>query len=128
MTKGNVIPLKDEVKHNAAYRRELFTAKHAQVVVMTLRPGEEIGEEVHDGDQLIYAVKGDGAATVDGVQQQFEEGDMLCVPAGMRHNLWNGGDEPLRLFTVYAPPQHAPGTVQRTKSDATRAETAVVSA
>ena len=89
---------------------------------MSLLPGEEIGMETHDGDQLLYAVKGEGVAVINDARAPFEKGAILCVPAGAPHNVINSGDRPLKLFTIYAPPQHAPGTVHETKADAEAAE------
>jgi mannose-6-phosphate isomerase-like protein (cupin superfamily) len=111
------IDLKDVAKENKYFRQVLFTGVHSQLVVMALRPGEEIGEEVHEVDQFIYAVKGKGEATMGGAVTPFVKGEALCVPAGSVHNVRNSGDEPMNLFTVYSPPQHAAGTVVKVKSD-----------
>jgi mannose-6-phosphate isomerase-like protein (cupin superfamily) len=100
-------------------------ASKSQVVLMSLLPGEEIGAEVHQGDQLLYAVKGSAVAVINGVKEPFEKGTMFCVPAGAEHNVINSGDEgdePFKLFTVYAPPEHADGTVHETKAEADAAE------
>lgn len=111
------IELTEFAKENEYFRQVLFTGVHSQLVVMALRPGEEIGEEVHEVDQFIYLVAGDGEAVMAGVVAPFEEGDALCVPAGSLHNVRNTGDGPMKLFTVYSPPQHAAGTVEKYKSD-----------
>lgn len=111
------IELKDVAKENEYFRQVLFTGIHSQLVVMALRPGEEIGEEVHEVDQFIYAVKGEGQAILAGVAAPFEKGEALCVPAGSLHNVRNTGDGPMKLFTIYSPPQHAAGTVEKYKSD-----------
>jgi mannose-6-phosphate isomerase-like protein (cupin superfamily) len=111
------IELKDIAKENANFRQVLFTGVHSQLVVMALRPGEEIGEEVHEVDQFIYAVKGEGEAIMAGVAAPFVKGEALCVPAGSVHNVRNSGDEAMKLFTVYSPPQHPAGTVEKVKSD-----------
>jgi mannose-6-phosphate isomerase-like protein (cupin superfamily) len=110
------IELKDVAKENEYFRQVLFTGVHSQLVVMALSPGEEIGEEVHEVDQFIYAVKGEGEAVMAGVAAPFVKGEALCVPAGSLHNVRNSGDEPMKLFTVYSPPQHAAGTVEKLKS------------
>ena len=103
---------------NDAFRREVMTGTHAQVVVMTLPPGAEIGEEVHpDTDQLLLFVEGRGTAILDGEPSELAPNDLVFVRAGTRHNFVNVGDGPLRLITVYAPPEHAPGTVQQTSAD-----------
>jgi mannose-6-phosphate isomerase-like protein (cupin superfamily) len=113
-----IVDLKRAAKENGFFRKVLITAAKSQVVLMSLLPGEEIGTEVHEGDQLLYAVKGDGVAVINGVREPFEKGTMFCVPAGTEHNVINTGHEPFRLFTVYAPPQHADGTIHRTKAEA----------
>ena len=90
---------------------------------MALAPGEEIGTEVHlNVDQLLYVVKGQGVAVLGDAERSFDKGAVFCVPAGTTHNVINTGDEPLKLFTVYSPPQHAPETVHHTKSDADKSE------
>jgi mannose-6-phosphate isomerase-like protein (cupin superfamily) len=111
------IDLKELAKDNENFRRVLFTGIHSQLVVMALRPGEEIGEEVHEVDQFIYAVKGEGEATIAGRVKPFTKGDALCIPAGRLHNITNSGEAPLKLFTIYSPPQQAAGTVEKIKSD-----------
>jgi mannose-6-phosphate isomerase-like protein (cupin superfamily) len=111
------IDLKATAKDNEYFRHVLFTGLHSQLVVMALRPGEEIGEEVHEVDQFIYAVKGEGEAILAGTVTSFEKGEALCVPAGSVHNVRNSGEEAMKLFTVYSPPQHAAGTVVKFKAD-----------
>ena len=108
---------------NDAFRREVITGPHEQVVVMTIPPGEEIGEETHPTtDQLLIFVDGMGRAVLDGTSMEFGANDLVFVGAGTRHNFVNDGDRPLRLITVYAPPQHRPGTVHQTSADALAAE------
>lgn len=121
MTEAKIIHLKHEAKSNAAFRKELYTAGSSQLTIMSLRPGEDIGEEVHTVDQLIYVVKGEGRAVVAGASQTLGKGDVLCVPAGVRHNVTNTDDEPMKLASIYAPPQHAPGTLEMTKKQETAA-------
>ena len=111
------IELKDVANENEYFRQVLFTGVHSQLVVMALKPGEEIGEEVHEVDQFIYAVKGEGEAIMNGAVTPFAKGEALCVPAGSVHNVRNSSDEPMKLFTVYSPPQHAGGAVVKVKSD-----------
>ncbi|HYU82433.1 MAG TPA: cupin domain-containing protein [Candidatus Polarisedimenticolia bacterium] len=123
MTEPRILEAKEAAKHNTFFRRVLFTAEKSQLVVMSLLPSEEIGTEIHDGDQLLYAVKGEGVAVINGAREPFEKGAILCVPAGAPHNVINTGERPLKLFTIYAPPQHAPGTIHATKADAEVAET-----
>ena len=110
---------------NEAFRREVLTGEHEQVVVMTIPPGEEIGDEVHsETDQVLVFVDGRGDAILDGERSAVGANDLVFVRAGMRHNFVNTGDDPLRLITIYAPPEHAPGTVHETKADADAAEAA----
>jgi mannose-6-phosphate isomerase-like protein (cupin superfamily) len=122
MTEPRVIEVKDAAKDNRSFRKVLFTGAKSQLVIMSLLPGEEIGAETHDGDQLLYAVKGEGRAVIDGTTEPFAKGAIVCVPAGLVHNVINTGPDPLKLFTVYAPPQHAVGTVHATKAEAEAAE------
>lgn len=106
-------------KANDLFRRVLSTGPHAQVVVMSIPPGGEIGDEVHAAlDQVLVFVEGRGIATLDGQSVAVGPDRLVHVPAGARHNVVNDGPGDLRLYTVYAPPQHAPGTIHRTKSDA----------
>jgi mannose-6-phosphate isomerase-like protein (cupin superfamily) len=107
---------------NDDFRRTIETGEHSQVVVMTLQPGEEIGEETHDGDQILLFVDGEGEAVLEGEPEPVRPADVVFVPAGTVHNFVNAGPEPLRLVTVYAPPEHPDGTVHRTKADADAAE------
>jgi len=112
-------------KQNDAFRREVITGQHSQVVLMSIAPGGEIGEEVHDHvDQVLVFVEGDGEAILDGETSPVHTNGMAFVPAGTRHNFRNTGAKPLRLYTVYAPPEHAPGTVHQTKAEADAAEAA----
>ncbi len=108
---------------NDAFRREVLTGEHEQVVVMTIPPGGEIGEEVHpDTDQVLVFVDGRGEAVIDGQKSEIAPNDLVFVHAGSRHNFVNRGDGPLRLITIYAPPEHLAGTVHQTKADADAAE------
>jgi mannose-6-phosphate isomerase-like protein (cupin superfamily) len=110
---------------NDAFRREIATGEHSQVVAMTIPSGEEIGEEVHEeNDQLLVFVDGEGEAVLNGKSSPVGPNDLVLVPAGTRHNFINTGGGPLRLVTVYAPPEHAPGTVHQTKAEADAAEAA----
>jgi mannose-6-phosphate isomerase-like protein (cupin superfamily) len=112
-------------RSNDAFRREIATGEHSQVVAMTIPVGEDIGEEVHEeNDQLLVFVDGEGEAVLDGKTSPVTPNDLVLVPAGTRHNFINKGDGPLRLVTVYAPPEHPPGTVHQTKAEAKAAEAA----
>jgi mannose-6-phosphate isomerase-like protein (cupin superfamily) len=113
----------EEARKNTDFRRVVVTGEHSQVVLMSIPAGGEIGEETHhDVDQTLVFVSGDGEAVLEGVRQPVTANSLCFVPAGTRHNFVNTGAEPLRLFTVYAPPQHAPGTVHHTKAEADAAE------
>jgi mannose-6-phosphate isomerase-like protein (cupin superfamily) len=110
-------------RSNDAFRREIATGEHSQIVAMTIPPGGEIGEEVHqENDQLLVFVDGQADAVLEGKTTQVTPNDLVMVPAGTRHNFINTGSSPLRLVTVYAPPEHAPGTVHQTKAEADAAE------
>ena len=122
MTDGFVVNIKKAAKDNDYFRKVLFTATKSQLVLMSLRPGEEIGAEVHKVDQALYVVDGEGKVVLDGAGQDFTKGAIVVVPAGVEHNVINAGDEPMKLFTIYSPPQHAAGTVHRTKAAAEEAE------
>jgi mannose-6-phosphate isomerase-like protein (cupin superfamily) len=104
---------------NNNFRKVLFTNKHSQVVLMSILPGEDIGREVHEVvDQVLVFVKGAGQAVVGGETHDIGAGDMFAVPAGTEHDFINTGDEALKLFTVYSPPEHPDGVVHATKADA----------
>jgi mannose-6-phosphate isomerase-like protein (cupin superfamily) len=108
---------------NDAFRREIATGEHEQVVVMTIPPDGEIGEEVHpDTDQVLVFVDGRAEARLDGQASDVGPNDLVFVGAGTRHNFLNRGAGPLRLITIYAPPEHPAGTVHQTKADADAAE------
>jgi mannose-6-phosphate isomerase-like protein (cupin superfamily) len=103
----------------------LWTGEHTQLVIMTIPPGGEIGEEVHpDNDQILTFVSGTGEATVSGSKKQVAQGDLVVVPAGLKHNFVNTGPNPLILYTVYGPPDHADGAVHKTKEEADAMEEA----
>ena len=119
----NRMDILQAARTNEAFRREVTTGKHEQVVVMTLPPGGEIGEEVHPAtDQLLILVDGRANAILEGKATGVGPNDLVFVHAGTRHNFVNVGDGPLRLITVYAPPEHPPGTVHWTKAEADAAE------
>ncbi|MEH1013505.1 cupin domain-containing protein [Micromonospora sp. CPCC 206060] len=107
------------------FRRVLWTGKQTQLVVMTIPPGGEIGEEVHEGtDQILTFVSGVGEARVAGEKKPVAQGDLVVVPAGTRHNFVNTGPNPLVLYTVYGPPEHADQAVHRSKEEADELEAA----
>jgi mannose-6-phosphate isomerase-like protein (cupin superfamily) len=105
------------------FRRVLWTGDHTQLVIMTIPPGGEIGEEVHEGiDQILTFVSGTAEARVAGETKSVAPGDLVVVPAGTKHNFVNTGPNPLVLYTVYGPPEHADGAVHKTKEEADEAE------
>jgi mannose-6-phosphate isomerase-like protein (cupin superfamily) len=104
---------------NEDFRRVLYTGQHIQLVLMTLPPGCDIGEEVHeDRDQFFRIEEGRGTVYIDGAPNQVEDDFAVIVPAGARHNVVNTGDAPLRLYTIYGPPEHKDGIVHKTKEQA----------
>ena len=104
---------------NEYFRKVLYTAKNSQLVVMNLKPGEEIGAEVHHLDQFIRVDAGVGKAILDGVEHEIGDGFAVVVPAGAEHNIVNTSKtEPMKLYTVYSPPNHRDGVVHKTKADA----------
>ena len=117
--KGFVDAIETRTEENTDFRRVLYTGKNMQLVLMALRPGEEIGEEVHrDRDQFFRVEVGEGEVWIDGQQSRIESAVAIVVPAGARHNVRNTGDGPLKLYTIYAPPEHLDRTVHRTRADA----------
>ena len=112
-------------KANSSFREVLATGPHSQVVVMSIPPGGHIGAEVHDDvDQVLVFVQGEGEAILDGETRAISVDRLVHVPAGTRHDFVNTGSTDLRLYTIYAPPEHAPGTIHRTKADADAAHAA----
>lgn len=120
MKKGFVAEIEDETERNTDFRRVLYTGRNLQLLLMRLKPGEEIGEEVHeDVDQFFRFEEGAGAVFIDGVKHPVQDGTAVVVPSGARHNVVNTsrtGD--LKLYTVYAPPEHKDKIVRRTKAEA----------
>jgi mannose-6-phosphate isomerase-like protein (cupin superfamily) len=117
--KGYCDNIEERTVENDNFRKVLYTGHHLQLVLMTLQPGEEIGEEVHDDrDQFFRFEGGEGVVKIDGNDNRVSEDFAVIVPAGARHNVINTGDEPLRLYTIYGPPEHKDAVVQATKADA----------
>ena len=117
---GYVTNIENDTLENEDYRRVLFTGRNTQLVLMTLQPGEEIGRETHEEhDQFIRVESGTGSAILNGEKHRLGDGVAVVIPAGVEHNVVNTSrDEPLRLYTLYSPPEHPDGTVHRTKRDA----------
>ncbi|WP_374468777.1 cupin domain-containing protein [Phenylobacterium sp.] len=121
--KGFVDDIEKLTTENDDFRRVLYTGKYLQLVLMTLKPGEEIGEEVHeDHDQFFRIEDGRGQVFIDGQPTDIEDDDAVIVPAGARHNVVNTGDRPLKLYTLYGPPEHRDGVVRATKKEADEKE------
>jgi mannose-6-phosphate isomerase-like protein (cupin superfamily) len=116
--KGFVKDIEGLAVKNEEFRQVLYTAKHCQLVVMALKPKEEIGAEVHKLDQFFRVEEGTGEAVLDGVRTAIRTGFAVVVPAGTKHNIINTGSVPLKLYTLYAPPNHRDGVVHHTRAEA----------
>ena len=119
--KGYVDNIEEATTSNEDFRRVLYTGKNLQLVLMTLQAGEEIGEEVHeDRDQFFRVEEGRGTVFIDGKANEVEDDFAIIVPAGARHNVVASGGEPLKLYTLYGPPEHKDGVVHKDKAQAER--------
>jgi mannose-6-phosphate isomerase-like protein (cupin superfamily) len=119
--RGYVDNIEQQTRANNDFRRVLYTGQHLQLVLMTLQPGEEIGEEVHeDRDQFFRFEEGEGVVLIDGKENRVEDDFAVIVPAGARHNVRNTSDEPLQFYTLYGPPEHKDQTVHKDKEQAER--------
>jgi mannose-6-phosphate isomerase-like protein (cupin superfamily) len=116
--KGFVQDIERLAVGNQDFRRVLYTAKHCQLVLMSIGPSGEIGSEVHKLDQFFRVEEGTGEAILDGVRTAIQAGYAIVVPAGATHNIINTGKSPLKLYTLYAPPNHRDGVVHHTRADA----------
>ena len=117
--KGYVDDIEKATIENEDFRRVLYTGRNLQLVLMTLPPGCDIGEEVHeDRDQFFRIEQGEGVIRIDGADNRVEDDFAVIVPAGARHNVVNTGSTPLKLYTLYGPPEHKEGTLHRTKQEA----------
>ncbi len=121
---GYVTPIERETRKNADFRRVLYTGKHSQLVLMSLKPGEEIGEETHkDVDQFFRFEAGAGNVIIDGAEHRVKDGNAVVVPAGAKHNVVNTSKRAnLRLYTIYSPPEHQDRVVRHTKKEAMASE------
>ncbi len=118
---GYVDDIEQATTANEDFRHVLYTGNYLQLVLMTLQPGDEIGEEVHeDCDQFFRVEQGSGTIYIDGAPNAVEDDFAVIVPAGARHNVVNSGGQPLKLYTLYGPPEHKDGTVHRDKTQADR--------
>ena len=119
MKRGYCDDINEQAIANNDFRRVLYTGQHLQLVLMSLQPGEEIGEEVHeDRDQFFRFEEGEGVVLIDGKENKVKDDFAVIVPAGARHNVKNTSDEPLQFYTLYGPPEHKDGVVQSTKAEA----------
>lgn len=115
--KGYIVNLEQETVNNTDYRRVLYTASKSQLVLMSIEPGDEIGSEVHDLDQFIRVEQGSAQVILDGVTHELKDDWAVVIPAGAEHNVINTGEEVLKLYSIYSPPEHKDGTVHPTKAD-----------
>lgn len=121
--KGFVENIEKLALENENFRRVIYTARYSQLVLMSLKPGEEIGEEVHGLDQFLRIEKGEGRAVLNGVASSIADGSAIIVPAGTRHNIINvSASEPMKLYTVYSPPNHRDGVIHATRPQAEKDE------
>jgi mannose-6-phosphate isomerase-like protein (cupin superfamily) len=120
MKKGFVANLEEETKKNTDFRRVLYTGKYSQLVLMCLKPKEDIGEETHDDvDQFFRFEDGEGAVVIDGVKRVVKDGSGVIVPSGAKHNVINtSSTKNLKLYTIYSPPEHQDKVIRKTKQEA----------
>lgn len=117
--KGYVTNIEKDTLENNYFRRVLYTAKNTQLVLMSLRPKEDIGEETHTLDQFIRVEAGEGFVILDDVKHKISDGTAVVIPAGTKHNVVNDSStEELKLYSLYSPPEHRDGTIHKTKADA----------
>ncbi len=116
--KGYLQDIESLAVRNNKFRQVLYTAKNCQLVIMSLRPQEDIGAEIHKVDQFFRVEEGSGEAVLNGVRTAIHAGFAIIVPAGTNHNIINTGSVPLKLYTIYAPPNHRDGVVHETRADA----------
>ena len=116
--KGFIKNIEDISIKNEEFRQVLYTAENIQLVVMSLKPKEEIGMEIHELDQFFRVEEGTGEALLEGIRTNISAGFAVLVPAGTNHNIINTGSVPLKLYTLYAPPNHRDGVVHHTRRDA----------
>lgn len=118
MKQGYIVNIEEETLTNTDYRRVLYTAEHSQLVLMSLKPGEEIGEELHHLDQFIRIEQGEAQVILNKTDSHIVAADFaIVIPSGTYHNVINSGDTDLKLYTVYSPPEHRDGIVEKTKAD-----------
>ena len=115
--KGYITNIEQATRENSDYRRVLYTARNSQLVLMSIEPGDEIGAEVHELDQFIRVERGKATVVLADVEHHIEDDWAVVIPAGTLHNVINTGNEPLKLYSIYAPPEHRDGVVHATKAD-----------
>ena len=116
--KGYVTNIEKNTVENNNFRKVVYTAPNSQLVLMSLKPGEDIGSEVHQLDQFLRVEKGTGKTVLNGAEYPIEDGSAIVVPAGTEHNIINTGETEMKLYTVYSPPNHRDGVTHRTKEEA----------
>jgi mannose-6-phosphate isomerase-like protein (cupin superfamily) len=116
--KGYVVNIEKETEDNNNFRKVLYTAKNSQLVVMNIEVGDDIGEEVHELDQFIRIEEGKAKAVLNDIEYEMEDGYAVVIPAGVKHNIINTGDEQLKLYSVYSPAEHRDGVIHKTKEEA----------
>ena len=122
MTEKLNVDIRKMTMENTYFRNTVLTNKHSQLVLMSIEPGDEIGAETHEVDQVLIFVDGDGQAVLSGKTSKVGADSLVEVPAGTKHNFINTGKKPLKLYTIYTPPEEEPGTVHKTKEEADAAE------
>lgn len=117
--KGFISNIEKDTVGNKNFRKVLYTGKNSQLVLMSLKPGEDIGEEVHkDTDQFFRVDSGSGKVVINGVSTKVKDGFAIVIPQGAKHNVINTGKEDLKIYSIYSPPHHADGTIHKTKEEA----------
>lgn len=120
--KGYIQNIESETLENTNFRKVLYTASYLQLVLMSIPAGQDIGEEIHGQDQFIRIEAGNGQAILDGVTHDIANGSAIVIPAGTKHNIVNGGEGDLKLYSIYAMPHHKDDVIHKTKADAERDE------
>ncbi len=116
--KGFIVNIEEETLKNTDYRRVLYTSRYSQLVVMSIEPGDEIGNEIHGLDQFIRIEEGQAKVVLNNSDEyELKDDDAIVIPASTWHNVINTGDKPLKLYTLYSPPEHENGTIHSTKAD-----------
>ncbi len=123
--KGFVTDIENDTINNSNFRKVLYTGEHSQLVLMSIKVGEDIGDEVHDVDQFFRVDEGTGKVIINGHETEIKDGFAIVVPAGAKHNIINTGTTSLKLYSIYSPPHHLDKVVHRTKEEASKDKTDV---